>query len=286
MDPSYWSSEEPEDVVSLAEGYNTLETGERILARQVNEEHARPVHLWYEGLNLYRRAMTGDQVTRKDLEPPIVLLRTQLQAQGVASAKAALDMLMAGYYNVAFAAIRQLMDIYIQCHYLVIRPEDARYWPTALRGARIGADPPSCRSMITDLKRFAARTGDIHFPSESSWQHLFDRWRVLGAWTFAPPVDAYEEEEQEWDENYESRFEGGPRHDPDLLTMGFFYGLITLDSLFTTFSEDGRFAAGDQDDHARYHAELEAWTISLRDDQSDRSDREDLDEDASNGVDG
>lgn len=263
MSPSYWSSEDAEDVVSLAEGYNKLESAERIVARQANELYSRPIKLWYESLNLYQHAMQNPAEARKDIDPQVVRLRLQLQAQGLASAKSALDTLMVGYYNVAFAAIRQLMDIYIQCHYLVIRPEDARFWATSLAGGGIVANPPSCRSMITDLKRFAARNGDVQFPSESSWQHLYDRWRSLESWTFAPAVEIGVES----DTNVEqiSGFEGGPRHDPGLAMMGFFYGLITLDSLFTMLAEDERFDIGDQNSHARYHDELDAWTTSLRD---------------------
>lgn len=272
MNPSYWSSEDAEDVVSLAEGYNNLESAERIAARQANELYSRPIKLWYESLNLYQHAMQNRGKARKDIDPPVVRLRLQLQAQGLASAKAALDTLMVGYYNVAFAAIRQLMDIYIQCHYLVIRPEDARFWATSLAGG-IVANPPSCRSMITDLKRFAARTGDVQFPSESSWQHLYDRWRSLESWTFAPAVEVGIES----DTNVEqlSGFEGGPRHDPGLAIMGFFYGLITLDSLFTMLAEDGRLDIDGQEVHARYHDELDAWTTSLRDDIQPENEEDD-----------
>lgn len=263
MNPSYWSSEDAEDVVSLAEGYNKLESAERIVARQANELYSRPIKLWYESLNLYQHAMQNPAEARKDIDPQVVRLRLQLQAQGLASAKSALDTLMVGYYNVAFAAIRQLMDIYIQCHYLVIRPEDARFWATSLAGGGIVANPPSCRSMITDLKRFAARNGDVQFPSESSWQHLYDRWRSLESWTFAPAVD--DDVQSDMQVAQTSGIEGGPRHDPGLAMMGFFYGLITLDSLFTMLAEDERFDIGDQNSHARYHDELDAWTTSLRD---------------------
>ena len=274
MVPSYWSSEDAEDVVSLAEGYNSLESAERIVARRANELYARPIKLWYESLNLYRHAMQGKGEPRKDIDPPVIRLRTQLQAQGLASAKAALDTLMVGYYNVAFAAIRQLMDIYIQCHYLMIRPEDARFWATSPAGGGIVANPPSCRSMITDLKRFAARTGDIQFPSESSWQHLYDRWRSLESWTFAPAVEVDDDVQPDMQVAQMTGFEGGPRHDSGLAMMGFFYGLVTLDSLFTMLAEDGRFDLDGQDSHARYHDELDVWTTSLREDMRTANDEE------------
>lgn len=269
MEPSYWWAEDPEGVVSLVEGYNHLESAEHIFARRVNDTCARPIRLWYEALNIYRLAMQSQQVTRKDIDPRIVPLRIQLQAQGVASAKAALDMLSVGYYNVAFAAIRQLMDIHIQCYYLLIRPEDARFWATALDDASIVANPPSCRSMVTDLKRFAARNGDdVQFPTEASWQHLYDRWNALGSWTFAPAMEA----EVGAFSGRSSTVESGPRHDSALVQMGFFYGLVTLDSLFAMLSEDGRLTGEGRDHHARYHDELDAWTASLRDELLDAND--------------
>ena len=269
MESSYWWAEELEGIVSLVEGYNHLESAEHIFARRVNETYEQPVGLWYEALNIYRLAMQGQQVTRKDIDPRIVQLRMQLQAQGVASAKAALDMLSVGYYNVAFAAIRQLMDIHIQCSYLLIRPEDARFWATALDDTSIVANPPSCRSMVTDLKRFATRNGeDIRFPTDVSWQHLYDRWSALGSWTFAPAMDA----EVSAFSGRSATAESGPRHESARVQMGFFYGLVTLDSLFTMLADDGRLTGEGRDRHARFHDGLDAWTASLRDELLDAND--------------
>ncbi|MGI8482705.1 MAG: hypothetical protein ACR2OU_00395, partial [Thermomicrobiales bacterium] len=180
---------------------------------------------------------------------------------------------------------RRLMDVYIQCRYLEIGPEDARFWAASLGGGGIVANPPSCRSMITDLKRFAARTGDIQFPSESSWQHLYDRWRSLESWTFAPAVE--EAVDADPFAQQTTGFEGGPRHDSRLAMIAFFYGLTILDSLFTMLTEDGRFDIGGQESHARYHDELDAWTTSLREDMRATNDKDDgQDEDDDDPADG
>src|SRR5215208_6794789 len=93
----------PRDVV---EGYYDLEVHERNQTFQTLTPYRDAVALWYRALTLHWRAMLGEWefVDAVPGRPELTAQGLQMQLLGlsVSASKAALDMLLAGYYSVAF----------------------------------------------------------------------------------------------------------------------------------------------------------------------------------------
>jgi hypothetical protein len=94
----------PDDVT---EGYYELEELERGFSLDALRNHRDAVALWYRGLTLFRRGMIGMWEYLGEEGPGDIMSAWGIQANAlglsVGSAKASLDLLLAGYYSMAFA---------------------------------------------------------------------------------------------------------------------------------------------------------------------------------------
>ena len=75
-------------------------------------------------------------------------LQGQLTALGVSSAKASLDTLLAGYYSIAFAAIRHMLEIRVQCLYVAVKPEETTRWYRHPEHSSARAESPKMFRMV------------------------------------------------------------------------------------------------------------------------------------------
>lgn len=138
------------------EGYYQLEEIERAMAFEVLAIHREPVELWYRLLTLYYRGMKGEwdfsDAEGDDVRLMVWGLQSQLLGLGVSSAKAALDLLLAGYYSVAFAAIRHMLETFVQYSYVAVAPMEVVHWYEQPGGLEAQTQPPSCSRMVNAIK--------------------------------------------------------------------------------------------------------------------------------------
>src|SRR5262249_51744258 len=86
--------------LAVEEGYYDLEEHERNQKGVAMHPHADAVALWYRALTLYRRAaLLNWSLSAGDTAE---LVRAQLILLGVSSMKTSLDLLLSGYYSLAF----------------------------------------------------------------------------------------------------------------------------------------------------------------------------------------
>jgi hypothetical protein len=113
--------------------YIALEKLERDVGRKTLGKHHTEAYLWYQGLDLLHKPILGvwdvpDESIDGGLSKTAFVVQMQLVGLEVSSAKAALDQLVRGNYSIAFAAIRHLMEAYIQILYLGLEPNEAHLW--------------------------------------------------------------------------------------------------------------------------------------------------------------
>lgn len=125
------------------EPYRDLERGEHGHRLAATREHAHGFELWLRALALYKAAFTGvfdwgDGLP--DGEVRARNLRADLLGLAGGSAKPALDLLAAGYYWLAFGAIRNLLETWRRAAFVRLRPTEApRYFELPARSP-VGPD--------------------------------------------------------------------------------------------------------------------------------------------------
>ncbi len=141
---------------NLTEGYYELEKSERNTTLEALRQHKEPAALWYRALTLYWRGMLGtwdfSDVDEDMSRLRVYGLQSQLLGLGITSAKGALDMLLAGYYSIAFASIRHMLETYIQYLFVAVEPEAASRWYRQSDDVDTQARTPGCRQMVDTIK--------------------------------------------------------------------------------------------------------------------------------------
>lgn len=220
----------PDDVT---EGYYELEIRERGVTRQSLHAHRTAVELWYRCLTLYRRSMMdswtypGEDGT--DNELAAWGLQSQLLGLGVSSAKGGLDVLLAGYYSLAFAAIRHMVETIIQHLYITERPLTAANWYQVDPGHEARQKRTSFFEMVQVIKKSAC----LAVP-DGIVENLYVSWKLMSkgshpsgegiVQTLGPRPD---------------QFVFGPNYNFELAFMGFEHGLSALVAL-VRFSSSSR----------------------------------------------
>jgi hypothetical protein len=157
---------------NLVEGYYDLEEQERRQALDTLGRHKEPIALWYRALTVYRRGMLGPMTLKPDdseAEQLAHKLTYQLLGLGVGSAKASLDLLVVGYYSIAYGAIRHMFESAIQANYVAYHPEHAVLWyehkpqPGELR------EPPKTKTMVAIIKKRSGKR-DLWDRVDKSWE--------------------------------------------------------------------------------------------------------------------
>ena len=83
----------------------------------------------------------------------------QLLGLATSSMKAGLDMILAGYYSIAFCTIRHMLETFVQCLYAGLEPDEARHWYDQPGGIEAQTDPPGMLLMCQRIQANPAIKG-------------------------------------------------------------------------------------------------------------------------------
>lgn len=244
------------DVPQITEGYYDLEKHERNQMNYAIMYHTDAVQLWYRALTLHRRAMLpmwtlrGQPGTR---EHTVHGLQMQLLGLSVSASKAALDTLLAGYYSVAFATIRHIIESYAQCMYVESEPDQSALWYEQPGGIDAQKDPPGMLVMCQTLK---ARPDVKDTKRAEFLDLLYAKWQLMSKGSHPSGSGLL----QTVDVNNPNRLMMGPTYGEDLCLAGFdigFFAFVTLvRRMFARIQpRDGQFDA----DWEELSKEVGAW---------------------------
>ena len=209
----------------ITEGYYELEFLERAQAAETLVDLRTPTELWYRGLVLYRRGLLGPRIHWHDIPEhvPSLNIRIRLLTLGVTTTKAALDMLLVGYYSMAYAAIRHMFESAVQISYLGVKPEMAHRWPGLIREMDLGTSPPNhiALKLVNLLLPFAMNSQEA-----AKQLPLYKAWELMckGA---HPSMEGARQLEAEKDHQLVL----GATYHPELAHLGFEKGLYAMRTL-------------------------------------------------------
>lgn len=161
----------------LVEGYHALEATERNIGAQTLDQYFKAVDVWYRLLTLHYRAyMRGfPPASGSPRERTAWELRSELLALGLASSKAALDLLLAGYYTPAYATIRHMIETVLVCRFVETWPNEAAAFYRADEGVPQPPPAPKVSTMIRKLKRrYPAEGKQVFEPLHRAWHNMSD----------------------------------------------------------------------------------------------------------------
>lgn len=214
----------------LTEGYYELEALERGFALQAMRYHREPVAIWYRALTLFREGMIGTWEYPGDDGPGVGMamwgLQSQLLGLGVSSAKAALDMLLAGYYSVAYGAIRHMLESFVQCLYVTVKPEEVRRWYQDPEGTDADHRSPGMKIMVDAIKALPAW-------ADAAWMFdkVYDAWSLMSKGSHPTGAGITQTVDEA-----ASRHVIGATYNRDLARTGFDHGLFAVLCLIQALS--------------------------------------------------
>jgi hypothetical protein len=113
----------PEDIIG---GYYRLERLEREVGMRALVDHQAEVGIWYRLLTQQSEALArGFRFDGTEEKRRAQGLRSQLIALSLTTSRAALDMLIAGYYSIAYAAIRHMIESWSISRFVEVWPHEA-----------------------------------------------------------------------------------------------------------------------------------------------------------------
>lgn len=209
----------------VTEGYYLLEELERAMSLEALSTHREPAEIWYRFLTLYRRGMTGEwdfsNAEDDDVKRQVWGLQSQLLGLGVSSAKAALDMLLAGYYSMAFAAIRHMLETFVQYCYVAVTPMEAVRWYEQPGGPDAQAQTPGCKRMLDVIKQ-NSQLG-LH---ASFYDSIYDSWKLMSKGSHPSGQGITQTRTSD-----EAKLLFGATYHEKLCLAGFDHGLYAVDKL-------------------------------------------------------
>lgn len=161
---------------SAYRGYYELEAIERHVAATTLAQHRDEVDLWYRLLTLHRTAL--DKEFRYDSREDEWMARSlcaQLIVLALAHSKAALDLLIVGYYSIAFAAIRHIIESWLYCQYVNVMPAEA----AAFYAPAGGEDPTHQRKVKTVVAQLKKRARDK--AEAEVFQQAYGSWEIMSS---------------------------------------------------------------------------------------------------------
>lgn len=222
----------PDDITG---GYYELEDLERWFTLKALEEHRDAAALWYRGLTLFRSGMMGQWEYSRDEGGRDHIIAWGIQAKalglGVGSAKASLDLLLAGYYSMAYAGIRHMLESTVQVLYLAAFPLESPLWfgkPGHFARESMKANPgnqpprfipPSCKKMVDKLTEHVPQWGD-------GLKIVYDSWALMSKGSH-PTSEGMRQTETESDTFHVI----GATYVEELCITGFDHGLSAVNRL-------------------------------------------------------
>jgi hypothetical protein len=185
--------------------------------------------LWYRALTLYRRAtLLNWSIGVTDAGEPddAELIQMQLLGLGVSSMKAGLDMLLAGYYSVAFGIIRHMLESFVQFIYVIFKPKEARRWQRKAGGLRAQPKSPGMRDMCDAIQAAPEVQGErLH----GLINEVYDSWKLMSKGSHPTGVGFLQT-----DGGSDNYYLIGATYRPDLSLVGFDAGLVAVAHLLPT----------------------------------------------------
>lgn len=157
------------------EGYYQLERLERRVGGRTLARHSVEGSLWYRLLGLHWTAFSRTfHFDGPDHVRLAQSLRSELLGLGLASSKAALDLLLVGYYSPAYAVIRHMMESWCACRYVEKWPEKADAYYAPMSGQSEAPERPPVKNMLHRLKQHASDERDVQLFNRAymSWQAM------------------------------------------------------------------------------------------------------------------
>lgn len=240
--------------------YYSLERLERTVGSTTLKEHRQESTLWYRGIELFYRSLVGewplsapafDELTGKSA-PAAQLWILSLEVSGM---KSSLDQLVRGTYSSAFAAIRHMLESYIQVKYLALHPESSEAWIFS------GTRTPGFSKMLTLVLHDPDQLPADEFRTEV-FQRIKKAWNLLSGGSH-PTFLGLVQVRPRIDE--EMTFLGSI-YRAELALIGFDLGLFAINLLLGASNLMGRTDEKwrrDVDDWAR---EVGRWRFRLRND--------------------
>jgi len=214
----------------VTRGYYELEELQRGFTLTALREHQDAVALWYRGLTLYRSGMMGtwEYPGRQQRGNRVTAwgIQTKLLGLGIGSAKASLDLLLAGHYSMAYAGIRHMLESTLQVLYLAACPLESPMWfgkPGYCARELINANkkppkfvPPNSMQMVEQLTKYVPQWGD-------GLKVVYDSWALMSRGAH-PASEGMRQTEPESDTFHVI----GPTYVEDLCLTGFDHGLSAV----------------------------------------------------------
>lgn len=235
------------------DGYCSLELGERSNALHTLRKHRVEISLWYRGLKLLLDPFEGEWVL-PDEEPlkSAYILRGDLLGLEISSVKAALDLILAGYYSLAFGAIRHMLESSAQSMYVYFFPDKTDAW-------ELGNKNPRMRFLIdqimADLKKRGFESEQVH-----RFDHLYKSWELMSKGIHPTGEGLLQTRPTVKD----PRNIVGPVYRSNLTHIAFDHGLWAVHMLLLLLPSLNRTDDGWQQDFDNWSDDRQTWRTSLR----------------------
>lgn len=159
--------------LEVVEGYYELEQYARRQRQDTLTRHQADVELWYRLLTLHCVAFRrGFNFTCPDEELAAYQARMQMLALGVSYSKAALDMLLVGYYSVAFGLIRHLIETWLISRYLEGYPDRAAAYYQQDPEKPILHEPTNMQNVVARLKEKFREQKALFEQAHRAWKNM------------------------------------------------------------------------------------------------------------------
>lgn len=157
-------------------------------------------------------------------------LQAELLGLGLGTAKSALDTLLGGYYSVAYASIRNMIETFLQYLYVGIKPDAATRWSLRPGGPAAQPRSPGVASMVKVIKDHPdiAKVG-LDGPVGT----MYRAWDDMSKGSHPTGFGLQQTRDGE------ARSVFGATYDPELMLLGLEHGLAALKLLLRAVSLAG-----------------------------------------------
>lgn len=272
MDDALLLEDQPDDPVELLalypfpimsgdrkiiDTYYRLEALERGVAIYSLNKHAFEAGLWYRGLALLHDPILGtwefaDESVENGWRRKAEQVQSTIIGLEVTSAKAALDQLTRGNYSIAFAAIRHMLEAFIQIYYLFIKPQDAALWRDS------GKKTPSMNNMVSLIKGVGKAVVGDGF-NEEGIDRLYASWTLMSKGSHPTGGGLV----QVLPDNGEGIHKLGSHYNEQLAYIGFDHGFFALTQLLSSLRMIRDPGAEWSSDVEAFDGKVGVWRVRL-----------------------
>lgn len=118
----------PKGAPQWTQGYRAIDLSEQRVIEYALEHLGDYAELWYRLLDLYVQGLRGVAVVDDERAQLSWEARSQLLGLALGNSKAALDMVLSGYYSACYSLIRHLLETWEHVAYIRVEPASAKAW--------------------------------------------------------------------------------------------------------------------------------------------------------------